>query len=207
MNKKSFSIIELLIAISIIGIIFMLAFQMFEYTQKSQIVLGKKVNNEITKDLIVKLLYFDFLNITDINELEIDKSLEANSHTVSFHTTNSIYDRIDSYLQFSVNSDNVLIRAESGNEKDNNRYIDLDYILSDIELFKVYKEEKDGDLFIFIKTKKDSIYFEVKSRNIIKPKKKEEVIPSNVEIGKANLEEENNESNATNENLDNDENL
>jgi hypothetical protein len=158
MAKKSFTIIELLVAVIILSMIFVVSFGLFNEIKLSQKLSMKSLNNIISQELVVKIMYDDMTS-ADIN---ISKKSTQKLDTLRlYQSKNSIYNRPVSWIKYQVNDGN-LIRQESSNIKMRNS--DNDILLKEVIIFKIFKSsnKKNNDKLLFIKTKKDTIYFEVR---------------------------------------------
>ena len=158
MVKKSFTIIELLVAVIILSMIFVVSFGLFNEIKLSQKLSMKTLDNMIDQELVVKMMYDD-MSSADINKSK--KSTQKLDTLILYQSKNSMYNRPISWIKYQVNDGN-LIRQEASNVKMKNS--DNDILLKEVTIFKLFKSsnKKNNDKLLFIKTKKDTIYFEVR---------------------------------------------
>jgi type II secretory pathway component PulJ len=159
MAKKSFTIIELLVAVIILSMIFVVSFGLFNEIKLSQKLTMKTLDNMIDQELVVKMMYDD-MSSADIKILK--NSTQKLDILILNESKNSIYNRPVSWIKYQVDNGN-LIRQESSNVKMRNS--DNDILLKEVTIFKLFKGRNKNnidDKLIFIKTKKDTIYFEVR---------------------------------------------
>jgi len=152
--RKSFTLIEVLIAVSITVFIFMVVFNILFSLKKSKEAFLKKIGNK--NDFFVKALYYDILNAKDIN---IVKTLNPDYDKVYLKTSNSLYGFYEPYVLWIVKK-NTLFRIESQDVIElPGDYKYFDGFLKDVKIFKVYK--KENKYFVFADNEK-KIYFEFK---------------------------------------------
>jgi type II secretory pathway component PulJ len=158
MAKKSFTIIELLVAVIILSMIFVVSFGLFNEIKLSQKLSMKTLDSMIDQELVIKMMYDDMLS-TDINKSK--KSTQKLDILTLNQSKNSMYNRPISWIKYQVDNGN-LIRQEASNIKMKNS--DNDILLKEVTIFKLFKSsnKKNNDKLLFIKTKKDTIYFEVR---------------------------------------------
>ena len=158
MAKKSFTIIELLVAVIILSMIFVVSFGLFNEIKLSQKLSMKTLDNMIDQELVIKMMYDDMTS-ADINKSK--KSTQKLDILRLNQSKNSMYNRPVSWIKYQVDNGN-LVRQESSNIKMKNS--DNDILLKEVTIFKLFKSsnKKNNDKLLFIKTKKDTIYFEVR---------------------------------------------
>jgi prepilin-type N-terminal cleavage/methylation domain-containing protein len=169
MNKKSFTLMELIVTILILGMLFMFTYRIYDFTVNSQRKITQTLNKDISKNLVINLIYDDIVGATDIKRTnKFTKKLDKLDMPENRH---SMYNRSVSYIQYIVKNDNLYRKESSKIIKDddiNIDFVDTDLLLKDIEVFRIFSttDKKDrlskNNKIVFIKTKKDIIYFEVR---------------------------------------------
>lgn len=166
-NNKAFTLIEVLISISILVLVFTFLYSQFNLAQISTKKTTQVEQKTTKREQIKELFYNDFLKASALlvptSGIKYDK-LET------FSSRNSLYGIIKPYIKYiivSTNENNSLIRIESHNienislgESENEFY--MDEIVKDIEYFKISTSNKEYiEFFIKAKDMKD-IYFKFK---------------------------------------------
>ena len=140
--KKGFTLIEMMISISILSIIMIFLYQAYSDLNKSN-QKYKTIVAKIDKNIkIKKVVYLDFLlsltNNVYIQNQDVDEDI------VILQTTNSIHNNINPYVSYIV-KDNKLYRIESLIKPTIPFGVDLkgvvDYI-EEVNRFRVYKALK-----------------------------------------------------------------
>lgn len=152
-KTKAFTLIEIIIAISLFSIIILFLYQSLELTKKSTQFFTQKVDNISKEGKIKKILYLDFIN-KDTTTIEIDT--DDNSNTiVSLNTTNYYHNPFYKHVTYLLSKENNLLRIESLTKfnktqlKDiffNRAYIDI--LDNKIEKFKV--KQNSDKIYIYI---------------------------------------------------------
>jgi prepilin-type N-terminal cleavage/methylation domain-containing protein len=156
--KKSFTLIELLIAIAILSFLAVVMNKLIIDLKKQAQILKKIEKRDNQKELLLKTLYNDILNATDI---KIVHSFNSNYDRLYLQTSNTLYNLIYSYVIWYVSKkSNTLIRIESPFKitlpTEDAFY--LDKFTRGVKIFKIFR--KNGKDLIFIEAKKP-IYFEM----------------------------------------------
>ncbi len=150
MQKKAFSLVELIISIILLGIIIT-----FLYSTVSTLQLTNKIfstNEKVLhqKEKILTLLY------DDIYLADTFKVQGRDSSLISLQTSNSLYDIEKPYVTWLVNKeDNTLLRFESVKKFtdmsiDNNHYYHISKVSERCKIFKVYQSIKKEHIMIHI---------------------------------------------------------
>ena len=151
-GKKAFSLLELVISITIFMIILLFLYKSLDDTKLA----NKKFENHLHKkdDLnhLYKVIAEDIAESDGVISLSIDR--DKNS-IVTFKTNNSFNDAFFRNVAYMISSNNHLLRIESkeafkkeksGIDFYNNSFIDI--LSKDIKKFVVL--QKDNDKFVFI---------------------------------------------------------
>ncbi len=162
--KKSFTLLEVIISISLFMIILLFLYKVLDQTKFSNNLFSKKENYIISQNNLYDIFLDDILksqsdiNITrdkDKNSIVIFKSLNSN-HNVYY--TNITYLISSSSKLVRIESKDKFILSNSSQEFYNNAYIDI--LLDDIEYFEVNYNKKDKNVVFAIKQKdKNRILF------------------------------------------------
>jgi len=152
--KKSFTLLEVLISITLTVFIFTAIFEILHSLKITENSFLKKVHDK--HDLFVKAIYYDLLNAKNI---KIIKTQNPDVDKIYLQTSNSLYGFYEPYVVWVVKK-GILFRIE---DKDAinlpGDYKYFDEFAKDVKIFKIYK--KDDKYFLFLKDKKN-IYFEFK---------------------------------------------
>lgn len=165
LNKKSFTLIEMLISVSILVLIFTFIYGQFNLAQ-----LSTKKTTQIEKlstkrEKIIQLLYSDFITSLDIQSttgISFDKFIEP------FSSSNSLYGISNPYIIYTVvetYEGKSLLRLESDTKSIDITGINSNYymeeIVKDIKYFKIITNKEYIEFYISSKGMKD-IYFKFK---------------------------------------------
>ena len=172
-NKKAFSLVELIVSILLLSIIAMFLYSTTSSLQKRNKIFAQKEKLLEKDDKLLDLLYDD---IFESNELNIS----TNEFTIlSMHTKNTLYDIDYPYVTWLVyKNDNTLLRFESilpfsKMNIDNNYLYHISKVSKDCEVFKIYQSKKRDKILIDIKFKgKNHLIYELPKPLSIKVHKK-----------------------------------
>jgi prepilin-type N-terminal cleavage/methylation domain-containing protein len=162
-DKKSFTLIEMLISISLFGIIIVFLYDTLELSQKSNQFFTEKIELSQKEINIKKVLFNDIINASIINIFE-DKN---KNFIITMKSKNIYHKAFYNYITYIVSKKNNLLRIEHKHKynkgknslRTDDKYIDI--VLKDIEIFKVIKNTKE--IIIAFKTKnKDTTYLLIK---------------------------------------------
>jgi type II secretory pathway pseudopilin PulG len=156
-NKKSFTLIEILISIGLFSIIIVFLYQSLDMTQKSNDFYSKKLIATQNTNQIKKILFLDFIHSSNI-------SIDIKNDILRLKSTNYYHNPFYNNITYLVTKDNNLARLETLKPFDKNRlndnYFDTSYIDildSNITKFKISKNKTN------IKKDKIAIYLEKKN--------------------------------------------
>ena len=162
LNKKSFTLIEMLISVSILVLIFSFLYGQFNLAQLSTKKTTQIESSSSKREKIINLLYNDFVTSYDIQSTsgkKFDRFIKP------FKTSNSLYGTTEPYVRYLVVYDNDikrLIRLEGFEDSLNINSARSEYymenVLDDIEYFKVLVSDDFIEFYIKSKNIKD-IYF------------------------------------------------
>ncbi len=165
---STFTIMELIVSVMIIGMIFVFSFQVFNYTKTNQNNINRSIKKNSTDSMKIKLIYMDMVNTK--KKLEIDNKFNQDLDIIYLQTTNSMYKRDYSFVVYKV-VDAKLYRVESSNKLRDDKFgmkKDIDMLFDKVEIFKVYenttkqnKTQVSKSKLVFLKTETNTIRFEV----------------------------------------------
>lgn len=151
MSKKSFTLIEVLISITIFSFVMITLYQVLDITKKTNksfesIVVKQQEINDI-KNIIIS----DISQSTSSIKIELDNNLNSK---LFFKTSNSFHNPFYSYITYLVSSEKKLLRVESRNyltketlDKElETAYVDT--LLFDIERFEVLLSKKNSKVYL-----------------------------------------------------------
>jgi len=141
-NKKSFTLVEVLVSISILGIIFTFLFETTNTTKQQNQHYIKKANGIYSESKIFKTFINDFSQVIGAASVIYGKKYDI----VRFKTKNSVHNIIEPYVTYFVSKKNLaLIRTESLEKYDlykkediYKEYIYSDILVQDTKSFKVF---------------------------------------------------------------------
>lgn len=144
--RKAFSLIELLISITILSLMMVALYKSYSSLNMSNEIYKDKSNSIKTIELKKKTIYLDLSlaipssNLESLRYLDQDTKLDI----ISFQSTNSIHKRFNPYITYIV-KDSILYRLESLKiikkypfDSDINADIDE---FGEVDEFKVYKSK------------------------------------------------------------------
>jgi len=155
--RKSFTLIELLIAITLSLFVFLAVFNVINSLKTTNRVFEEKINNKSA--LLVKTLYYDLINA---KKYAVTVTGNPDFNRLYLLTSNSLYGYNGPvYVVWAVVG-NSLVRIEDRDVINiPGIYKNLDRFAKDVKIFKIYK--KNSRFFVFLRTKKD-IYFEFEGK-------------------------------------------
>ena len=163
MQKRAFTLIEMIISIIILSLIVMFLYAGLNSLEKSSTFLQNFTKEDRLNSRVKKLFILDILQSQDINITRVNKKID----TISFISNNSLHNTPLSKITYAVNSNKELVRLEGQNYKlplkqEQIYSINFDIILRDIEYFRIYQNQKNSTILFVIKQKnKDFKYLEM----------------------------------------------
>jgi len=164
-NKKAFTLIEVLISITLFTIIILFLYQALDITQKSNNFYSEKLEIKQNENDLKKMFFLDFINKID-NKITLESDKNKNT-IIKFKSINIYHNPFYTYITYLVSRESNLIRIESKSEFKSKNLSDdffdssyIDIIYNNINKFKI--EKKDNNIYIYIENKeKDRIYFSI----------------------------------------------
>ena len=160
--KKAFTLLEVLISITLFSIIVIFLFQSLDISQKSNNFYSDKLELKQNDNSLKKMLFLDFIH----NDSNVTSSFDSdNNSIITFDSSNTYHNPFYNYITYFVSKESNLIRIESKEKFDNNKLSDIffdtcyiDIVARDIIKFKLDKKKKS----IYIKQKeKEDILFSI----------------------------------------------
>ncbi len=110
MKRRGFTLIELMVSISILSLMMIFLYQSYASLNRSNAFYKKEVNRIIDRDMIKKIIYLDFT-------LSVHKSVkilnqEKTEDVVFFQSSNSLHKNYNPYIAYFI-KDSKLYRLES----------------------------------------------------------------------------------------------
>jgi hypothetical protein len=163
--KKSFTLLEVLISISLFAIITIFLYQSLDITKKSNDFYSSKLEIKQDENRLKKLFFLDFINKSNKKNslLKITKDNDENN-IIQLQSTNIYHNPFYTNITYLVSKEKNLIRIESKNifnpKKLNDSFFDtayVDIIYQGVKELKVKKIDKD--ILIYINTIEDEKIF------------------------------------------------
>jgi prepilin-type N-terminal cleavage/methylation domain-containing protein len=167
--KKAFTLIELLISISILAILMLFLYKSYADINRSNKTYAEAVEKLSTKELLKKTLYLDLLMAS--KKRIIIQNIAKDFDLISFETKNSLHRRINPYVCYLV-KEKQLYRLESLRQItsiDLNRDIEFDVDkLPKVEKFRLFgtRDNKKEFYLLHVQFKdQEEILFKIKVLN------------------------------------------
>lgn len=173
MMKRAFTLIEMLVSVTILSIMMLFLYQSYASLNKSNEIYKKETDTLISTDSIKKTLFLDF-SLAIFNSIKVENQ-ETYEDVVFMQTSNSKHKNYNPYIAY-VLKDEKLYRLESlkpysGYPLSIEDEFSVD-LVGDVAIFRVYKNSKIVDnvvsdiylIHIQFKEKKE-ILFKVKALN------------------------------------------
>ena len=153
-NKKGFTLIEVLISITLLSLVLMALYKSAEILRKSNIHLFEYLQKSTKSLKGSKTLLIDIMQ----SDYNISINSEEKFHRLTLKSTgNSLYGQAQAKVIWLVHKkENTLLRVEGG-EYDmplkNEQNVEVDVIAKNVELFKIYKSKTKTKILAMIKVK------------------------------------------------------
>jgi prepilin-type N-terminal cleavage/methylation domain-containing protein len=140
MQRKAFTLIELMISISILSIMMLYLYQSYASLNRSNVIVEKEVEGLLGTQKLKKVLFLDFT--LALSQSVLIQNRETNEDFVFLQSTYSIHKRFNPYIAYIV-KENKLYRLESLKkfqtyELSADSVFDVDFI-GKVDSFRVYK--------------------------------------------------------------------
>ncbi len=138
--RKAFTLIELMISISILSLLMMFLYQSYASLNLSNNILKKELTSIISIQKIKEIIYLDY-SLAFYKSVTIDNR-DKKEDAVFFQSSNSIHKRFNPYITYLV-KDKKLYRLESLKEiKEYDLAVDSEFdvdYLGEVKSFRVYR--------------------------------------------------------------------
>lgn len=139
--KKAFTLIEMLISVSLLSVITLFLYQTYASLQQSNRFYGEELSEASREQKLRKTIYLDFALSTpaSVKLINIDKT----SDVVILQSSHSVHHRIMPYIAYMI-KDNHLLRIESSEELFYPLSGEEEMIIDDLtelQIFRVFQKE------------------------------------------------------------------
>ena len=161
-KQNGFTLIEILISISIFSIVILFLHKTLDMTQKSNAFYSEKLKDKKEQNNLKKMFFLDLIQ----KKSSLFKSIEdkEKNSIVKFKTTNTYRNPFFQNITYMVSKEKNLLRIESKDEFDTKKLNDaffknsyIDIVDNNITKFKV-KKQKDKVLFYILKENQKILY-------------------------------------------------
>jgi type II secretory pathway component PulJ len=163
--KQSFTLVEMLISISLFSIIIIFLYDTLDLNQKTNKFFLDKLNESQVEIKLKKILFSDILNA---NKASIKVFEQKNKNFILTMQSKNIYhDKFYPYITYIVSKKNRLLRIEHQKKYQNDKMnfnddkLFIDILEENIKLFQVIKS-KNNITFILQKKDEKTIYLLIK---------------------------------------------
>lgn len=147
--RKAFTLIEMLISVSILSIMMIFLYESYTSLNSSNIFYKKELDSIKTIQLKKRLLFLDFSFAMQGKTKILNQ--DTNEDVVFMQSANSIHKRFNPYIAYIV-KDSKLYRLESIKEfKEYPLVYDNEFVadfLGEIDSFRVYKSKNDNEAYL-----------------------------------------------------------
>jgi hypothetical protein len=167
--KKAFTLLEVVISITIFMIVLVFLYKTLDNTKLSNNKFEQHINKKEELNTLYKILTEDIAESKGIIGLFQDR--DKNSMLI-FKSNNTFYDSFFNNITYMISSSNKLVRIESfkkfEKEKSSAEFYDnsfIDILLNDIEKFIILKKDDKLEFIIKQKDKEKMIFSTFKMEN------------------------------------------
>jgi len=158
MKKKSFTLIEMLISITLFSIIIIFLYDTLEQSKNSNIFYSKKLDELKNISKIKKLFFEDIVNKKNNSKFSITPDKNKNS-ILHFQSKNSFHNPFYKYITYKIVDENTLVRIQS---KTTFEGAFVDVVYENIIKFKVIENKdlkKKKSIVIYFEFENEKSYF------------------------------------------------
>ena len=143
-QRKAFTLIELMISISILSIMMLYLYQSYSSFNRSNIIVKKEIEEIVSTQKLKKVLFLDFsLALPQTTTIQ---NRESNEDFVFLQSTNSIHKRFNPYIAYIVKEKKLYrlesLRAFKAYDISADAFFDIDYI-GEVDSFRIYKSSNN----------------------------------------------------------------
>ena len=153
-NKKGFTLIEVLISITLLSLVLMALYKSAEILRKSNFHLFEYLQTSTKSLKGSKTLFMDIMQAD--NNVTINTEEKFHRLTLE-NTSNSLYGQAQAKVVWLVSKEkNTLLRIEGGVYDiplKNEQHVEIDVIAKNVELFKIYKSKTKTKILAMLKLK------------------------------------------------------
>lgn len=168
MQRRSFTLLELLISITLLSLIFLYLYRSIDSLKFSNIFYGQKANELKYQEKVLKVLYYDLMLSNKKISLLETKNAKKYSVLRIDKTRNSLYNiKNPTVIWYVSKENNTLIRLESKKNirqlpisYDDTAYTFMDKIVTQCEAFKLYQSNDKSKLLLYLKNGVKPVVFE-----------------------------------------------
>jgi len=184
-RREAFTLIEVLISITLLSLVLMALYRSTDILRRSNRHLYNNLEKSSKSMRGNRVLYMDLLQSDD--NISINDANEFHQITM-LNTANSLYGQSSAQVTWLVSkNENTLLRVEGSNYElplREDSYVEIDPIVSKVELFKVYKNRKKNKLLILLQFNGRPVQsFMIQNRTIAKTA--EELKRERADVGNA----------------------
>ena len=150
MQKKAFSLVELIISVILLGIIVTFLYSTVSNLEKNNKIFADNEKELRKREKVIELLYEDIFTANDLNITGFHNSV------LYMQTSNSLFDIVDPYVTWLVSKEkNTLLRFESTKKfnTQNSDYFHISKVGENCETFKIYQSKQKENILIHIQFK------------------------------------------------------
>ncbi len=156
-NKKGFTLIEVLISITLLSLVLMALYKSSEILRNSNLHLFEYLQKSTKSLKGSRTLFMDILKAD--NNISINRDEKFHRLTLQ-NTRNSLYGEAQVKVVWLVYKEGkTLLRVEGGEYNiplKNEQHVHIDVIAKNVELFKIYKNKKKTKILAMLKLKGQS---------------------------------------------------
>jgi len=173
--RKAFTLIEVLISITLLSLVFMALYRSVDILRASNKNLFYHLEKSSSELKSAKVLYMDIL-MSDGNISIENKKDKLFSRVTIFNTKNSLYGLFNTKVVWLVyKENNTLLRIEGGEYNMPLKYddrVEIDEISKNVEQFRLYLNKKKTKALAIIKFPNSTQAFMIQNIPIVRPKVK-----------------------------------
>jgi prepilin-type N-terminal cleavage/methylation domain-containing protein len=162
-KSKGFTLIEILISISIFSIVVVFLYQTLDMTQKSNDFYSEKLEDKQNQNYLKKIFFLDLMHKQGAEKIIKDR--EENS-IFSFKSTNTYHNPFYEHITYMISKEKNFLRIESKKEINTKRLDEdffknsfIDVIDNNITKFKVKTQKDKKVVFYLLKDNKQKMIF------------------------------------------------